>query len=153
MDKIKKFKQFFEELEIIDQRDISIETFENELTDRQTWELEKWSSNQRLDKGEIIKLSLYFGLFKDKVRDYDFNLKFGGIGKEKINFRGVINKKAEYDKEGKKLSDNVYFLIKGYIKVSLGNDKGERSVNVKLPDIDSVINFLKGFEENLKINL
>ncbi len=46
-----------------------------------------------------------------------------------------------------------YFLIKGYIKVNLGNDKGERDVNIKLNSLQEVIKFFNNFENNMKISI
>jgi len=141
-----------ETLEIINQRNINIDLFENELSNRETWELEKWSGKKRFNNDELKQLNLNFGILKNVINDYNFNLNFGGFGREKINFKGIIIKYSEYDNEGKKMIDD-YFLIKGYIKVNLGNDKGERDINIKLKSLQEVIKFFNNFENNIKINV
>lgn len=141
-----------ENLEIVNQREINIDLFDNELTKREAWKLGNWSGKRRFDNNEIKKLSLYFGTYKPIYNDFDFNLNFGGFGREKINFKGTITKYSEYDDEGKKMI-NDYFLIKGYIKVNLGDDKGEREINIKLKSLQDVINFFDNFKDNIKIKI
>ena len=165
IDKVKNWKQFLNEnvsnnntdilkesLEIINQRTINIDLFDDELSRRETWELENWSGKKRFNTAELNELNLHFGVVNIVINDYNFNLNFGGFGREKINFKGVVIKYSEYDNEGKKMIYD-YFLIKGYIKVNLGNDKGERDVNIKLNSLQEVIKFFNNFENNIKISV
>lgn len=155
MKNIKNFNDYSmskESLGIINQRNINIDLFDNELSRRETWKLEKWSAKKRFNTDELKELNLYFGVLRNVINDYNFNLSFGGFGREKINFRGVVVKYSEYDNEGEKMIDD-YFLIKGYIRVNLGNDKGERDVNIKLKSLQEVIKFFNNFENNIKISI
>ena len=115
IDKVKNWKQFLNEnvsnnntdilkesLEIINQRTINIDLFDDELSRRETWELENWSGKKRFNTAELNELNLHFGVVNIVINDYNFNLNFGGFGREKINFKGVVIKYSEYDNEGKK---------------------------------------------------
>lgn len=134
---------------IVSSHTINIDSFDNEISHRQEWELDRRSGNKSFELDELKKLNLSFGTHKNIRNDYPFNLNFGGFGKERINFKGNIYKKAEYDKDGKKLLEDPYFLIDGTITVSLGNDKGNRIIIVKLENVQDVMNFFNKFEDNI----
>jgi hypothetical protein len=131
MNYIKKFDEISEDIEIVDQFDIEISKFDNELTDRENWDLYKWSDVRNFSKDDVNKLNYFFGVYKTDLRKFMFKLDVGGFGRERINFSGCINKKSEYDNDGKKLIDDVYFLIDGYIKVKFGEHSGERKIFLK----------------------
>lgn len=156
-----KFEIIKEELVIVDEHNIEIEKFDNELTPRENWDLNKWSGQKSFDNSEINKLSRYFGklasnnmfLTSSPITEYQFKLNYGGYGKEKYIFRGYVYKKSEYDNSGRRMLDDVYYLIDGYIKVNFDSNKGERAIFVKFNTIRELIQFFQEFEKKIKFNI
>ena len=142
-----------EKLEVVNQENIIIKPFDNELEDRENWELDQRSGNRPFDKNELMKLNIYFGVLKNPVRNYEFKFKSGGFGQEKFKFNGVINKKSEYDYKTKELSDEIYYIINGYLSVEFGPHKGNRLLNLKFDNFDDVISFFKTFKDNFQIQI
>lgn len=145
---IKSFEKMLrEELKVLSQQNININTFKNELTHRETWDLKNFSVKKRFNMNEINDLNLYFSVFQNISNNFKFNVNFGGFGKERINFKGTINKYSEYNMDGSINSD--YFLIEGYIKLKLGIDEGSRDINIKLNSLNEIMDFFDDFEKNI----
>jgi len=143
---MKYIKSYNENLTVVDQRNISIDKFDNELTDREVLDLDTWSKSIPFTKDELIKLSLHFGdmnnLYRSNLTDnFGFDLNYGGFGREKISFKGVINKKSEY------------YLIIGHIKIRFDSNNGRKSIRLKFDTIGNVIDFFKSFEDNFNYNI
>ena len=153
MKNLKKFNDYFlslnEDLQIINNKVMEIEAFDNEIPRKEAWRLEKFSIKKNLDESELSKLNLLFGNLKQTTKDYVFRLKFGGFGREKITFNGYLNKMIEGD---------VFFLIYGYITFDMSgsftnhDEKVGREIILKLESIDDVMEFFKTFESKIRIN-
>ena len=122
--------------------------FENELTDRQTWELKNYSIGKSFDDKELIKLNLYFGIYIPKLHDsseYVFKTEYGTFGQPITILRGKVCKKIEIEEKLVKYK-KTYYLIDMHMTVKVGPNKGNRHVYLKFDTLEEVIKFFKSFE-------
>jgi hypothetical protein len=143
MKNIKKFEQFVNEsIEPVDYVDINIDDeFENELTVEEQAEMNRTSRNASFDEKEIMKLNLYFGIYKksESFNVYLFKKKHGSFGTPRTNLNGSIGKRIDDDR-------NIFYIMELFINMTVGPSKGNRYVLLKFNNLDEIVKFFKSFE-------
>jgi len=129
-----------ENAEIKDYNDNYLDAFEDEISEQEYNNYLYGKYNDRLTVEEVIKLNLFFGIYRISRLFYPFNLNFGGFGTLKINFNGDVQKRKGH-------GDENYYLISGAIKTQSDfndiNDINKRIVYFKFDDLKEVMAFFK----------
>lgn len=168
MDNIKNYSNFVNEnLEVLDDIDINIDDkFENELSDREKWDLERYLFHRRFTKDEILKLNLYFGIYTDNVytNRFPFTVEHGKFGEPVTRLKGIIEKKKIMDSimdksvlnNGDDIVDKIgngeidlvgeFYMVSMDMLVKVGRHKGHRKVFLYFKDLKEFFKFLDEFK-------
>lgn len=138
---MKHLSRFNENWNFVNQRNINIDEFEDEIPDY----TEIFRKTTELTVKHLSTYSSIAGanLYSTTKPWYTFNKKIGGFGDMKGKFSGTIHWRGNYNGE-------KFFIIVGVLEVSMGTDKGKRSIYIKKDTIDEVISFMDGFEKALE---